>query len=141
MEIVSKKDIQVIHALLANLGLVSDKEYKRSQVEVYSNGRETSTAKLYAHEAAQFKADLQEAVNKRLSTAQVKANDKRRRIIAMAHEMLWELPDGCVDMERVNGWCVARGHMHKPLNDYTLTELSKLIWQFEQVRVSLLNGI
>jgi hypothetical protein len=141
MEKVSKKDIQIIHALLARLGLVRDADHKRGLIETYSHGRETSTKELYVNEAGELKEDLQKMLSGNNSESRIKANDKRRLMLHYAHEMMWELPGGKVDMARVNGWCVNYGRYHKALMEHSLEELSYLLVQFEKVYRSFLKSI
>ena len=158
MQYIDKDAIRIIHAQLATLAplmaLKMDdadmKQYKRRLVEGHSNGRCDSTKAMYSHEGEALRKELQTAINKAKagnagkkvrSDEEVQANNKRRRIIAICHDMHWELPDGKVDMKHVNDFCVKRGYLHKPLNDYTATELSTLILQFEKVYESLLKSV
>lgn len=156
MKTATTKDIQIIHALLAKLapqmgitmGSEEMKHYKRSLVETYSNGREESTKGLYVDEAGQLKQDLQYLVNghnntdqRKRSPIEVQKNQKRRLLLAYAHEMMWELPGGKVDMERVNNWCVKYGQYHKELNAHSLTELSDIIVQMEKAYRHLLRSV
>jgi len=138
---VNNGQITRMHVLLGLIGCAKDKEYKKDLVEQYTNGRETSTTKLTWKEAQDMISDLQRVADERVSAADLKADRKRKRILYYAHQMGYELPDGKIDMGWVNGWCVKSGYLHKALNDYTLAELSKLLWQMEQVYKSFLKGI
>ncbi len=155
--LIDNKRIQRIHAILAKIGLANDKEYKRGMVQEYSDGRETSTTGLFADEADRMIEDLNTTVTRQLTPDQIKGDQKRKLILHWAHEMMWELPTTPpsapllktggesarprVDMERVNAWCVKSGYLHKPLMEYTTAELSKLVWQFEQVHSDFLKSV
>jgi hypothetical protein len=83
-----------------------------------------------------------------------KATDRmRNKILSMAHEMGWNLTPGPspqerggmqkpkIDMAHVNAWCTRHGYLHKPLDDYTHSELPKLVSQFEEVYKSYLKAV
>ena len=136
---IDKAQIRTIHTILARMARANDKAFKTELVQEYTNKRETSTTGLTYNEAAALIEDLNRLAQQ--TPDQIKANAKRRRILSYAHMMGWETTDKAVDMARVNGWCVEYGYLHKPLNDYSLTELSKLVWQMEMVYKSYLNAI
>jgi hypothetical protein len=141
---IDKKGIVRIHALLAKIGMANDKEYKLDLVKQYTGGRETSTTGLHVDEAGRLISDLQKMVG--LAPNDIKADQKRKLILHLAHEMMWELPQRNgerprVDMVRVDNFCVDRGYLHKPLMDYTLGELSKLVWQMQQVHKDFLKAV
>jgi hypothetical protein len=140
--LIDNKRIQQVHALLAKLGLVNDKDYKREMVQQYSGGRETSTTGLFVDEAGALISDLQAVVDNKLTPDQAKADRKRKLIIHWAHEMLWYTAGSKkVDMKRLDDWCVKSGYLHKPLMEHTCGELSKLVWQFEQVHQDFLQAV
>lgn len=144
MILVGKDKIKTIHALLAKIGMANDKDYKRELIQTYTNGREESTTRLSVNEAGLLISDLQALVG--MTPEQIQADRKRKRILHHAHEMLWEIDDPAggrpkVDMDRVNAWCIKSGYLHKPLNDYTLAELSKLAWQMQKVYEDFLKAV
>lgn len=122
-----------LHAELNKLPLRGDdlKEYKAELVRQYTNGRETSTTMLYATEADKMIRDLQRIAPP--NPEALIADKKRKLIIHYARQMGWETEDGKADMERIDAWARNYGHGHKGLNEYTLTELSRLVWQMERV--------
>ena len=142
---VNNGQIAKIHVLLAKLGL--GKEVKAQMVQQYTDGRETSTTKLSWKEAADLIKDLDgqlsEADPKRIDD--LKADRKKKLILHYAHQMQWQITEEGkkpkIDMKRVNDWSVKYGMYHKPLNDHTVGELSKLVAQFEKVYKSYLNSI
>lgn len=68
-----------------------------------------------------------------------KANQMRRKILAMAHRLQWEHEDGRVNIERVDNWCNHSGYLKKPLNQYSYDELPKLVSQFKEVYKSYIR--
>lgn len=152
MREIDKKQIKIIHALLSVTGMANDKDFKKELVGNYSNWRVDSTKGLHYDEAAALISDLQATVNSTRTPEELECNVKRRRILHHAHMMNWykDNPTGTVDkngnianlsnysgmpeldLKRVDDWCVKYGQFHKPLNDHTSTELSKIIVQFEK---------
>jgi len=55
------------------------------------------------------------------------------KILSMAHELRWELPNGKVDINRVNAWCIKYNPHKKPLNDFTEAELPSVVSVFERM--------
>lgn len=135
----SKGDIKTIHALLARISKADDKEFKQMLVGQYTNYRETSTTQLRPAEASEMIGDLQRMTG--WTKSQILANEKRRLMLHYAHEMLWVLPNGKVDVERVSDWAEKYGYLHKSLNDHTVEELSQLVYQFQKVYQSYLKSV
>lgn len=68
--------------------------------------------------------------------------DKMRgKIMSMAHEMRWELPNGKVDIEKLDAWCIKHTPYHKSFNLLSETELPKVVGIFENVYKSYLKSI
>lgn len=122
------KYIRQIRAIMAKQGI--DEELKQELVSDLTNGRTTSISKLFGHEAISLIRNLNGDADQ-WKAEDTKANKLRRSILAIAHQLGWETDEGKVDMARVNGFCEARGFGKKPLNDYTVKELPKLIAQFK----------
>jgi hypothetical protein len=93
----------------------------------YSNGRTESAKELAVTEVEKIIKDIES----HFKTVD-KADVMRKKIIALAHQMRWELVGGGVDMKRVNNFCINYGYLKKPLNDYSIKELPLLITQFEK---------
>ena len=74
-------------------------------------------------------------------------NTMRRKMISMAREMGWSLPNPSkggamvADMARLDNWCIKYGYLHKPLNEHSLAELPKLLSQFGILLNQFLNAI
>lgn len=62
-----------------------------------------------------------------------KANEMRRKMIAIAHDMRWELADGSADIKRINNWCIEKGPYKKLLNSHSIKELGIVLGVFEKV--------
>lgn len=102
----------------------------------FSNGRTESSKELHNAEV--------DAIINAIEThfkAQDNADLMRKKIIALSHQMRWELPDGKIDMKRVNGFCETYGYLKKPLNKYSLKELPLLVSQFEKAHHHFINNI
>jgi hypothetical protein len=124
-----------LHGLLTQCGL---NEQKAALINSYTAGRSESSKDLTDGEAAQLICFLATKANEHGEAA----NKMRRKILSMAHEMHWHLPDTQkVDIECVNDWCIAYGFGKKLLNKYTYNELPKLVTQFTQVYKSYISKI
>lgn len=131
--------IAAIHTLLSKQGLKDD---KANIVQSFTAGRTTSTKEMSMDEAAALIGHLKSM------DPQDKGSDRmRNKILSMAHEMGWTLPVAGdplpvkpkVDMDHVNAWCKSHGYLKKKLDDYTYTELPKLVSQFEEVYRSFIT--
>lgn len=63
------------------------------------------------------------------------------KIMSMAHEMRWELPNGKIDLKRLDAWCIKHTPFHKPFDRLTVKELPKVVGIFEKVYKSYLKAI
>jgi hypothetical protein len=132
-----------LHLLLAQTKLLPQ---KANLVESFTNGRSGSTKDLHFIEATEMLTYLRTefAKQNKADTTKKKdddqANKLRRKLIALAWQMNWTTTKvnangsthTACDMPRVNGWCNTYGYLHKPLNDYKVDELPKLLTQFEK---------
>lgn len=130
-----KKYIRQIRAILSTQGV--DEDTKEDMVVEATGGRTHSISQMYTREAI----SLIRSLNGQQDNFQNKANQMRRKIIALCHEMGWQTEEGKIDLRRVNAYCEKRGHGRKPLNDYTLKELPVLVTQFEQLHKHYLNEV
>jgi hypothetical protein len=79
-----------------------------------------------------------------INTADDPADRMRKKIISLAREMGWELrttAGKAADMDRIKNWVMKYGYLKKPLNDYTINELPRLVTQFEHVYRDFLNRL
>lgn len=132
-----------LHQLLNQTGKMNE---KAELVKHYTKDRTTSSKEMYYYEVASLIAHLesyQNTFSKSAAAAPVPdaADKMRKKIIALAHEMKWELPGGKADMQRINNWCVNSGRFHQPLNAHSDVELAHLVTQFERVHISFLKAI
>lgn len=61
-------------------------------------------------------------------------NKQRRKILAICYELGWTV-DGRLDFERIDNFCVKRGSFKKKLNEHSGSELTKLVSQFEKLKL------
>ncbi|MCO5253610.1 MAG: hypothetical protein M9892_04495 [Bacteroidetes bacterium] len=151
---ITTAQIIAFNTFLNRYGL--DEDVKRGLIYNYTNGRTTSTKEMLFVEAKEMLQDL----NKQAGTqAQVKqggnqpqiksaekehdrANQMRRKVIAIAYQLGWTKPNGKIDMDRLNMFIASRpiaDYPIKQLNDIKYNDLPKLINQFEQLLTKHLN--
>ena len=117
-----------LFALLYRLGWTEDRgEFVLS----FTNGRTTSTAQMNREECESLIQHLQSFVTK--SESDREKDKKRKKVIAIAHNLGWKLPSGKVDISSIQNFINEKGVVKKPFNEYNLMELSKLIYQFEKI--------
>lgn len=133
----SPAQIAKIYTLLGAHGLRDEKE---NIVSAFTAGRTTSVRAMKDKEAAALIGHLVS-----LDPLENSATKMRNKIISMAYEMRWTKPTGSgvhiIDMDHVNNWCKSHGYLKKRLDDYTYSELPKLVSQFEEVYRSYLKGL
>ena len=139
---ITPSQIKCIQAMISKLHLRGSKE---DLIAGASQQRTTSVVELTSEEAKSLIQYL-----KSQDPEEVKAEVMRKKIISMAHEMGWHLPNSKsqnsnskpkVDMARLDAWMVKSSILHKKLNQYQYKELPALITQFERVYQSFLKGI
>lgn len=141
--------IKEFHTLLSRAKLPVS---KAEMVDAISDGRTTSTKGLTDAELQGLIdsiRSIQQASEggtfsfKALTEAE-KANNQRRRVIAMAHQLGWYITatDGSyvlrngkpqIDFKHLNQWCIKHGSFGKPLQAHTTAELPTLIRNIERV--------
>ncbi|MBT1702938.1 hypothetical protein [Chryseosolibacter indicus] len=129
--------IKKIYTLLGKHGL---RDQKDSIVLSFSAGKTTKVSRMSFNEAAALIGHLVS-----LDPEENSISKMRNKILAMAHEMNWTKVTGngvhALDIEHVNNWCISKGYLKKKLDDYTYSELPKLVSQFEEVYKSYLKGV
>lgn len=98
----------------------------------------------YSHGRTETLEDLTQLETQNLIATykEPSAYDKmKRKILSLAHEMRWELPNGKVDMARLNAWCKKHTPSHKPFDRLTEKELPVVVSLFEKVYHSFLKAI
>jgi hypothetical protein len=139
---ITKQQIIQFNTLVHKQNLTNQ---KAQMVGGATNGRTESSGKLYYNEAADLIKQLQ-AMQPVQQWKPKPGELQRRKIIAIAYNMHWEIPNPkggkpIADMKRINDWCIKFGFGHKKLNDYTVQELPKLVSIFEIVYKQFLKGI
>lgn len=120
-------------ALLTKNGLQG---YRHRWCYEYSNGRTESSKELQLTEVENIITALEDPFK-----INDKADTMRKKCLALAHQMRWELAGGKIDINRVDEFCTKRGYLKKPFNDYTQKELPLLITQFEKANQHFLNNL
>lgn len=92
-----------------------------------TDGRTSRSSEMEVMEAQMLIDNLQQKVD---TKATDKLDTMRKKIIAMAREMNWEV-NRKADMQRIYAWVLKYSPQHKPLNDHNQAELAKLVTQFE----------
>lgn len=106
----------------------------------YSNGRTSSTKKLYESECEELIGKLSKMVEEQGRQQTPRAILKmRRRFFAVCHELGWELSNGKLDYARINRWLLRYGVHKKSINAYTAKELPELISQIDALLKSKLE--
>lgn len=120
---------------------------KEEVVLQFTSGRTSSLKELKPQELTELTTQLNylNGTDKR-NWKSAPGEQQRRQIIAIAHEMRWELPDGKADMKRINTWIATFGYLrdtgkHQDINAYSYEELPKLVWQFKQAHKHYLSNI
>lgn len=112
-----------------------DKEQVEELAYQYSNGRTKSTREL---EVMEFQRLVNHLNSIKVGEVTIKpkevnkADKMRKKILSICHEMNWKQHQK-LDWARINDFLKKSGYLHKVLNDYTESELPKLVTQFEQL--------
>lgn len=125
---------KILHSLLTQLQLMPQKQ---NLIFGFTNGKSQSSKDMSYKEAQQLISYL----NQQSQQHQEASNTMRRKILSMAHRLLWLLPNGKVDVQRVNNWCIANSYLKKPLNKYSYTELPQLVSQFTTMYQYYVNKV
>lgn len=123
-----------IHLLLSQSGKAA---HKKELVSSFTSGRSDSSRDMTDQEARDLISYLEGS-----KTAPDPADRMRKKIISMAREIGWEMRTAkgkVADIERIKNWVLKYGYLKKPLNDYGINELPRLVTQFEQVYKDFLN--
>lgn len=125
----TKKQLKYVYKLLEREGLTF---MDNTLALEYSNYRTDELEELTHQETQNLIAHFVERSPK----------DKMQgKILSMAHELRWELPNGKINMERLNAWCIKHTPHHKPFNSLTEKELPIVVSIFEKMYYNLLNTL
>jgi len=118
---------KTLHAIITKLGI--DEDLKREMIHNFSKLRTTKSSELTYYECN----ELLNYLNKMQADKDKQADAMRKKLLSIAHEMQWELPDGSIDWIRLDAWLHKYGYLHKDLNKYNIKELPTLLTQFENI--------
>jgi len=133
MENITTPQLIKVKTLMSKMKLLP---FSKELAYSFTDGRTDSVSKMYGHEAWLLIKHLDD--DGKEPTPKEKM---QRKLLSMAHEQGWKLYGGKINMEKVNGWCVKYGTLHKPFNAYTETELPALVTQFESMYGKYLNRV
>jgi len=128
---ITTAQIRYIHVLARQKGLQHDE--LKDYLQQLSDNRTDSLKELTKGEVSKLIAAL--------SGNDVALLRMKRKVFAQAHEMGWELPDGKVDVGRVNAWAVKHTPYHRSIDELNATELSKVVTLFGRVYLSFMKGL
>ncbi|AYD48218.1 hypothetical protein [Arachidicoccus soli] len=136
----TKQQIIRIRAIMSRLPGF-DEEAKENAVADITFARTVHISEMYDFEANTLITQLQiflPAVEMTWKPSTDRRSKMRRKIIAMAHEIGWNLPPSPkgvrkIDMQKLNDWCTKTSYLSKEFNKYTYAELPRLVAQFEKV--------
>ncbi|SFB80710.1 hypothetical protein SAMN05421780_101565 [Flexibacter flexilis DSM 6793] len=115
-----------------------DAEAKKQLVSAASEGRAESSDDLYLKEAQSL---IKQLVEKTTGELPITAEERMRsKIISVAHQLRWKLPDGRADIERLNNWCIKYG-AGVTLNQANAEQLRKMVTAIENILKQQLNQI
>lgn len=123
-------------------------KYRHDLVSSFTDGRTTNSAELSDLETDELIKHLEKMVHKEhgptRSGADYKGQQMRRRILSLCYNIGWVslVPSRGkheVDWPRLNGWMIKYGYLHKPMNNYTYTELPRLVAQFKNMAANVLS--
>lgn len=142
---ITKGQIKAVYTAIKSMNL--DKE---DVVWQYTLGRTGSVSAMTFDEAHSLLSDLngsRQAVERSrgIGKTSEKANMMRRKILSCCYTMNYPKVNGKLDLNAVNKTIERKGYLNKQgkirLNDYTVSELPKLVTQFERFRDHYLNKI
>lgn len=137
---ITKATLKRLNATIAAKGIM---EVKGEMILQFTGGRTERSSKLTESEGQEMCNLLNASKGDRAQTVTEMQKDRMaRNIIAMAHELGWikrgqvMTKDGLRvvnDYSALNEWMLKYGYLHKPLNQYTFSELPELVTQFKSV--------
>lgn len=128
--------IKTMHTLLRKLNLMAWKQ-DIMNADLPDDRYVTSSKDLYYEEANRIIKYLQGQQNQ--SPEEVSLDRQRKKIISSCREMGWN-KGGYADMRRIYDWVEKYGYLNKPLNEYTLQEIPRLVTQASNMKDSYLKG-
>ncbi|MBS4057780.1 MAG: hypothetical protein KGZ82_10730 [Bacteroidales bacterium] len=135
----TKHMIRCFHAALAKRGIMDMKPLLVSQA---SDGRTEHCGELTLDEMQRLLRLASPGSQVQVSVDVEAGNRMRRRILSLCYTIGWTSYSATqrravVDMARLDEWMVSYSYGHKPMQDYTIDELPRLVSQFELMTKTL----
>lgn len=115
-------------------------DYK-DKVAEFTEGRTDSLSILTDAEVLQLESELKKFNALPKDWQPQPGNEQRRKMIAIAREMRWDMPNKSALMLSIDYWCLNRTKYKKKLNDLTPDELNKVLHIFEKVKIDFLKNV
>lgn len=130
---ITAKQIGYGWSLLRNAGF-DEEEDKEAFVLELTHERTTSLRQL-------TQAEFNKMV-KALDNGHVNKKKKMvNTVLSLAHEMCWELENGRVDMDKINGFCQNKTRFKKPLDDLKYNQLQEVVSIFRKMHEAFLKAL
>lgn len=129
---------KALHGLLTKLNIAD--EHKAELVLSFTEGRTEHSSEMTYAECQLFIQWCQSQAREE----EDKCQRMRRKVLAICHDLQWYKCDSSgalikhlgrpvLDFVRIDAFCKERGNAHKPLQQHTSAELTKLVTIFERV--------
>jgi hypothetical protein len=118
-----------------------DEETRHCMILDWTNGRTESSRLMQNQEIDDlvWKLNNDAGFRAKEQTSDHQRGDKQRKyLMSLCYQLGWtkfseRAQRDVADVARLNNWCQKYGYLHKPLNGYKYTELTKLVTQFEEM--------
>jgi len=119
-------------------------EQRREIIKDFTNDRTNNSSDLYQDEIDELIYLLNQSTP--LAIDHSKGDFMRKRILKLCYQIGYTSFDQdqnkhIVDMNRLNNWMLNYSYLRKPLNQYSYSELIKLVNQFSSMSIDVLNRV
>lgn len=147
MRLHSTQHLPVLHSQMVKINMANystyfaiEKKIKRMGIPLernewiaqFTEGKKSGLTQLTPHEYREFIIFMNQIL-KVDSVQKQKEIKQRRKVIALFAQMGYITDEQKSDMQRIHDWCIKYGHLHKDLNAYTGSDLTKLVTQAQEV--------
>lgn len=132
-----------IYMLIAAVNKAGYLVEKAEIVSFITDGRTSSSKELTYQEALKLIHHLEEKLGQdakkfKPASDSKRADNMRKNIIAICYELGWitnseDLEEKKMNMAVIDSFLKSRGYLKKPLMEFTIKELPKLVTQFNQI--------
>lgn len=137
---IQKHKYAAFFAAFSRLKAIGYPDDRHELIDTCTKGRTSSLKDCTNQEIKEMLDFMNHILEDYNSETGFKETRRRRKLIAMFCQMGY-LKEDKPDMERIHSWCKSHGHLKVNLNQYSGKDLSKLIYQAEQVYKSFLNAL